>query len=273
VVFALPSIQMKRIPVLLTFFLVLAFTTKTRLPDFVKESKANVVVTDNFANVYFVENDKFTKYDSKLTFVKEFSNKNFGAITSADVTNPLRILLYYKEFGRIVFLDNTLSQNGEPLALEKLGYPLAILAASSYDNGLWIYDQPTFELIRFNNNLEVSNRTGNLSQILGIQLQPNFLLEKDNRVFVNNPLTGILVFDVFGTYVKTVPVINLKTFQVMDDEIVYFSEGTLHAWNLKTSEITVYEEPVSDSAVNMRIERDAIVVHDTASVSVYLRNK
>lgn len=251
--------------------ILLAFTPGERKPDFVVKAKASVLVSDNLANFYLVNEDEFSKYDAKGNLVKEFNNKNFGAITSADVTNPLRILLYYREFGRVVFLDNTLSQNGEPLALEKLGYPLATLAASSHDNGLWIYDQPTFELMRFDNNLSLTSRTGNLSQILGIELQPDFLIEKDNHVFVNNPVSGILVFDVFGTYIKTVPLINLKSFQVADDEIIYFSEGHLNAWNLKTAEVTVYEEPVNASAVNMRLEREAIFVHDTATVSVYLR--
>lgn len=264
---------MRKLVLLAALFISVAFTKDERKADFVLTATADGIVTDNLANVYTVSKDKFTKYDMRLKFQKEFSNKNFGTITSADVTNPLRPLLFYRDFGRIVFLDNTLSQNGEPVALEKLGYPLATLAASSYDNSLWIYDQPTFELLRFNTNLEISNRTGNLSQILNIQLQPNFILEKDNRLFVNNPTTGILIFDVFGTYIKTIPLYNLTNFQVADDEIVYFSQNILHSWNITTAEITDYLEPRSATAINMRIERDAIFVQDSAMVSSYLRKK
>lgn len=252
---------------------VFAFTGGERAPDYTLETQSEGIVTDNLANVYLINQDKFTKYDMRLKLQKEFSNKNFGSITTADVTNPLRPLLFYREFGRIVFLDNTLSQNGEPIALEKLGYPLATLAASSYDNSLWIYDQPTFELIRFSTNLEITNRTGNLSQILGIELQPNFILEKDNRLFVNNPKTGILVFDVFGTYIKTIPIYNLASFQVADDEIIYFSEDMLKSWNITTTENTDYSEPRSTTALNIRMERDAIFVQDSARISSYIRKK
>jgi hypothetical protein len=264
---------MRKLTFFIGLFLVCAFASDERKPDHSLETPADAIVTDNLANVYVVSKDKFTKYDLKLKFMKEFSNKNFGNITTADVNNPLRVLLFYREFGRIVFLDNTLSQNGEPIALEKLGYPLATLAASSYDNGLWIYDQPTFELLRFTTALEISNRTGNLSQILGIELQPNFILEKDNRLFVNNPATGILVFDVFGTYIKTIPLLNLTNFQVADDEIVYFSEDILHSWNITTSEITDYSEPRSSTAISMRMERDAIFVHDSTLITGYIRKK
>ncbi len=251
----------------------MAFVSGKRNPEHVLVAKANLVVTDNLSNVYLVTNDQFIKYDSKFIRLKEFSNKNFGAITSADVNNPLRILLFYRDFGRIVFLDNTLSQNGDPLALEKLGFPMATLAASSFDNGIWLYDQPSFELVRFNNSLEISNRTGNLSQILGIELQPNFILEKDNRIFLNNPTTGILIFDVFGTFIKTIPVYNLTSFQVADDDIVYFSEASLHAWNIKTAEVIDFIEPINDNALNMRMEKDVILVHDSATVSIYDRDK
>lgn len=250
-----------------------AFVAGDKKPDYALNTKPSSIVSDNLANVYFVSEDKFTKYDMKLNLMKEFSNKNFGSITSADVTNPLRILLYYREFGRIVFLDNTLSQNGEPIALEKLGYPLAILAASSHDNGTWIYDQPTFELLRFDNSLAVTSRTGNLSQILAVDLQPDFLIEKDNHVFLNNPKTGIIVFDVFGTYIKTIPLLNLRSFQVADDEIIYYENGQLHAWNLKTAETTLYVDPAIPSAINMRLEKEAIFVQDTGAVQVYIRKK
>lgn len=252
--------------------LLCAFVIK-RSPDHELASNASSIVSDELSNVYLIDKDRFVKYDLRLKFVKEFSNKNFGDITSADLTNPLRPLLFYREFGRIVFLDNTLSQNGDPVAMERLGYPLATLAASSHDNGLWIYDQPSFEMLRFDQNLGITSRSGNLSQILNIDLQPNFIVEKDNRVFLNNPSTGILVFDVFGTYMKTVPVKNLASFQVDDDNIIYYDAGQLHSWNIRTSEITTYDEPVDQLAIGMRIERDAIFVHDTTMVYSYLRKK
>ncbi len=264
---------MHKLIFILSVFVICAFDNADINPDYNVEISSNAMVTDNLSNVYLISDDRFLKYDMKLKLQKEFSNKNFGNITTADVTNPLRPLLFYQEFGRIVFLDNTLSLNGEPIALEKLGYPLATLAASSYDNSLWIYDQPSFELIRFNTALEITNRTGNLSQILGIELQPNFILEKDNRLFVNNPKTGILVFDVFGTYIKTIPILDLTNFQVADDQISYFRMSILKAWNITTAETTDYTQPQSATALNMRLEREAIFVQDSAKVSSYIRKK
>lgn len=192
--------------------------------------------TDNLGNAYLINGPTIRKFDSHGIFQKEFSNKNFGAVSSVDATNALRIVLFYRDFNRVIFLDNTMSQNGDPVQLEALGFPLATLAAYSHDNGLWIYDQQNFELIRFNRSLQIEQRTGNLSQVLGIDsLQPDFILEKDNRLFLHNPSTGIMIFDIFGTYSKTIPVKDLKNFQVEDDNIIWFAKEMNYV-NIRTLE-------------------------------------
>ncbi len=264
---------MRNLAYIFLILLCVSFGKGDKTPDYTLKTEATAIVTDHFSNLYTISKDKFTKYDVKLKFQKEFSNKNFGDITSADVTNPLRPLLFYRDFGRIIFLDNTLSQNGDPIAMEKLGFPLATLAAASYDNGLWIYDQAGFELIRFNNSLEITSRTGNLAQILGFEFQPDFILEKDNRLFLNTVTTGVLIFDVFGTYIKTESFRLHHSFQVADNEIIYVSEGSLHSRNIVTEETTDYLLPVNDTAINMRLERDAIFVQDSTTISSYIRKK
>jgi hypothetical protein len=196
---------------------------------------ADKMICDNIGNTYFIKAETISKYDSAGVLQKTFSNKNFGPITSADATNALRIVLFYKDFNRIVILDNTLSQNGDAIQLEAVGFPLATLAASSHDNGIWVYDQQNFELVRLNRNLQVEQRTGNLSQLLGTELQPNFIIEKDNRLFLNNPATGILVFDIFGTYSKTIPLKSLKEFQVVDNNIIYFQDSAVSTWDMITA--------------------------------------
>jgi hypothetical protein len=258
---------------LLTFLTILlplaAFSPVMKLPDFVINVEASRMTSDNIGNVYLIKDESIAKYDSKGVLQKTFSNKNFGAITSADATNALRIILFYKDFNRVVTLDNTLSQNGDPLTLETIGYPLASLVAASHDNGLWVFDQANFELLRLNRNLQVENRSGNLSQILGIDLQPNFLIEKDNRLFLNNPSTGILTFDVFGTYSKTLPIKNLNKFQVVDDAILYFEKGTLVTESISIDNKLSFTEPCDTTALDMRMEKNAVFVLKRNSLEIY----
>lgn len=259
------------LPFFLLLFPIYSFCPQSNPSRSIISESADMLITDNIGNSYLISGDHIRKFNPSGVFQKEFSNKNFGAITTADATNPLRILLFYRDFSRILFLDNTLSQNGEPVQLEALGFPIATLTCTSYDNGTWIYDQQNFELIRMNRNLQIQQRTGNLAQQLGINLQPNFILEKDNRLFLNNPSTGILIFDVFGTYSKTIPIKNLNHFQVDDDAIVWYQNPQIRRYELLTNEESVYEQPSDSSAVDMRLEKGSVFVQYKDSTIIYSR--
>ena len=96
------------------------------------------------------------------------------------------------------------------------------------------------------------------------------MIEKDNRLFLNNPGTGILVFDVFGTYSKTLPILNLKTFQVVDNSVVYYKEGVLQADAIIVNDHLVYISPVGDTTTkDMRMERNAIFVLNEKRLDIY----
>jgi hypothetical protein len=261
---------MNRFFALLFLLPLISFSPETRKPDVTVNVEAEKMTSDNLGNVYLIKGESIFKYDSLGVLQKTFSNKNFGAITSADATNALRIILFYKDFNRVVTLDNTLSLNGEPLTLETIGFPMASLVAASHENGLWIYDQQNFELVLLNRNLQVEHRSGNLSQILGIELQPNFIIEKDNRLFLNNPVTGILVFDVFGTYSKTIPILNLKSFQVVDNSVLYYKGRNLQADAILVNDHIDYTKPIGDTLTkDMRMERNAIFVLKEKTLDIY----
>ena len=258
-------------PVILFLFILLSCSFIQTGTSYTINEAATNFTTDNLGNAYLINGPTIRKFDSHGIFQKEFSNKNFGAVSSADATNALRIVLFYRDFNRVVFLDNTMSQNGDPVQLEALGFPLATLAASSHDNGLWIYDQQNFELVRFNRSLQIEQRTGNLSQVLGIDsLQPDFILEKDNRLFLHNPTTGIMIFDIFGTYSKTIPVKGIKTFQVEDDNIIWFAKE-MNYINIRTLETglrphsetgTIDEQFHNAELLNVRKEMNAYYFFD-----------
>ena len=72
-----------------------------------------------------------------------------GSIDQVDVSNPLRPLLFYKDQGLIIVLDNTLSQQKNPISLNELGlYQTSCIANSNFDNGIWLYDVDVNEIIK-----------------------------------------------------------------------------------------------------------------------------
>ena len=66
---------------------------------------------DALGNLYILsKNDQLKKIDARGDSVAVFNAvKRYGQLYSIDVTNPLKILLYYKDFGTVLTLDRFLS--------------------------------------------------------------------------------------------------------------------------------------------------------------------
>lgn len=231
-------------------------------------TESDFFTTDNQANVYVVKADELTKYDKTGKILYKYSNKNFGNITSVDASNMLRIVVFYKDFLQVVFLDNTLSINGEPITLEKIGFQQPQLVSSSHNSGLWIYDKQNFELFRLDQNLLKTQQTGNLSATLNTDIQPNYLLEYDNKVYLNNPSTGVLIFDIYGTYYKTVPVKNALRFQLIGDWVYFMSDKIVKAYNTITTEEKQFEMPLPEF-LNFRLEMGILILRTDKAIFLY----
>ena len=232
------------------------------------EIESDFFTTDNQSNVYAVKANELSKFDKKGKLLYKYSNKNFGNITFVDASNMLRILIFYKDFLQVIFLDNTLSANGEIISFDKIGFQQVLLVCSSHNSSMWIYDQQNFSLIRLDKNLEKIQQTNNLNTLLNDTLQPISILEYDNRVFLNNPQTGIFIFDIYGTYYKTVPVKNTSQFQPIGEWIYYLIDKKIKAYNIKTTEEKEFEMPMTDFK-NFRLEMDVLMLQSDKSISLF----
>jgi len=215
------------------------------------------ITSDYLGNVYAINDNEIAKYSSTGSLISSFSDKNAGTITSVDASNPLRVQVFYQDFGQIIYLDDVLSVIGSRISLLEQGLDQATLSCSSWDDGIWLYDPQDFELKRLGSDLRLSHQSGNVNQLVGIEANPNFIIEKNNFVYLNNPLTGILVFDQFGTYYKTLPVIGIERFQVSADQVFYLQEGKLISYNMRMFQYA--DVPVAsddDVILDLRFERE-----------------
>ncbi len=207
------------------------------------DGDVDFIRVDNLLNVYRIYQSEVAKFDDKGKLQFRYSDKQLGTIGSMDVSYPLRPLILYPEMNYVVIMDNTLSNNRGSINLLDHGIGLGILACSSVQNHFWIFDSMRFSLNRTDENFKTITSTGNLSQILGVEMNPTGIVEYANKVYLNNPETGLLVFDIYGTYIKTIPIIEIEDFQVFENEIVYFSKGKLTRYKPLLSQFEEVELP------------------------------
>src|ERR1051325_1560424 len=261
--------MVKRISFLLFFFTAFAFTANDRLQFILGfPARADLITTDNLGNFYLVKNDVLEKYDEKGNLLKTYSNKTFGKIDQVDASNPMKVLLFYRNFSQVIFLDNTLSLSGEPVSIDALGIHQAPLICSSFNNGMWIYNPQNFELVRVDQDLRQTQSTGNIAQVAGVSINPNSLFEYNNHIYLGDPASGLLVFDVYGTYSKTIPLKDIPAFQVSNDNIVYIQRRQLMSFNMKT--LAQDSLPLPDSTgFSMRIEKERLYLLGKTRVNLY----
>ncbi len=226
---------LRKIALPFLLFVSMAFDYQDQPPLLLK-AKQNFFTGDNFGNVYAVNEDELVKYLGTGKFFARYSNLKLGSITSVDATNPLKLLLYYRDFQQIVFLDNQLSKNSEAVSLEQLGYEQTDLVCAGANNSFWIYNKQNNELIRFDENLKKNAATGNLKQVLQGDIMPNFMLEHNGYLFLNCPQSGIYVFDIFGAFSRIISLKNLAQFQVSENIVYYQKDSAFCSYNFKLFE-------------------------------------
>jgi hypothetical protein len=243
-----------------------AFTLFMNIPV-----KAEMMTTDKLGNCYVVlENNEVDKYNSLGVAEFNFSNKTLGKLKWVDATNPMKVLLFYQDFNQILVLDNKLSLRTQ-FSLRDLNILQPMLICTSVNEGMWVYDQEDFQLKRLDVDLSVVQESGNLVQITGAALQPTQLIESNGYLYLNNPKTGILVFDLFGTYYKTIPVKDITSIQIIGDELYYYKQKVLNKFHLKTLEEKEFKLPDNrDSTVkSVRLENQKIFLLKPGQLNIY----
>ncbi|MGD0711710.1 MAG: hypothetical protein ABR968_11105, partial [Bacteroidales bacterium] len=132
----------------------------------------------------------------------------------------------------------------------------------------WVYDQPDFQLERFDQYLQNTNQSGNIAQLTGIEIKPIFLIETGSKVYLSDTANGIFIFDKYGTYSKKIPFRNITSFQVVDDNIIYSTASQEIRYNVKTFEQQSLDLPLKN-VINTRYEKDRLFVRDSTTVKIY----
>lgn len=204
--------------------------------------KGLLLVTDKLQQCYVVTSrNELLKYNKEGQLLFQYNNNRLGNLKWVDATDPFNVLLFYPDYFTVVLLDRTLNIVGE-YQLYDLNITDVNAVAMANDNNLWYFDENAGKVKKISRAGETVEESVNTRLLLEKNIQPVNMLEANNRVYLNVPDTGVLIFDNFGTYLKQIPIKDLSSFQIIENQLVYQKEDKLLSYHLKsflTAEITL----------------------------------
>ena len=215
------------------------FGTNSKIID---KIKADEISVDRLGNIYVLQESILHKYNIEGTLLYTYSNFFLGTISTIDVDNFMKIMLYYQESATLLFLDDRLAPISEPINLMDRNFTTVSLATYSAANQVCLYDFANMDLIFLDIYFSPISKT----HYHFPDFRPTQLMEIPGKMFaMHNPNDGLYLFDSFGTYIKKISIITDSKLQVSNNIIYYIKEGQLHAYN--------YQE-LNDEIIDLKLD-------------------
>jgi len=182
---------------------------------------ASAVEADIQNNVYVLRAGELSKYDADGQGISRFSKPEYGVPDRLDASDPLRLMLHYKRFQRLIWLDNRLNPLGNELATDLLGFSDIGCAAPIDEWTIWFYDQTRDELIKYDlNRRNIRFRSPSITQILGRENKVLGVSAGADRLILSTD-AGRLEFDRFGA-LKSIELENGLKKTVLQGGLLWF---------------------------------------------------
>jgi hypothetical protein len=204
---------------------------------------------DNFNNIYVLNSEgQVKKLNVQGDSVGVYNDiRKYGPLYSMDVTNPLKVLIYYRDFNTIVTLDRFLNvQNALDL---KPGFLTQVRAtALSYDNYIWLFDELENRIKKIDDRGNVLMQSSDFRLLFNNTLLPEKMIDNNGQLYLYDQETGWYVFDYYGAFKQKLPYTGWVSVSAEKDYLSGISEeeGAVYLYNQRTAHLEVTQLPVQN---------------------------
>lgn len=201
---------------------------------------------DNLDNIYLLSNgNQLKKITARGDSAGVFNDvRQYGRLDYMDVTNPLKLLLYYRQFSTVVVLDRFLNiRNVINLRRQNIFNVRAI--GTSYDNNVWIFDEGDARIKKIGDNGEVLMTTVDLRQVFDTLPSPVQLIDRDGFVYLYDPEKGFYIFDYYGAFKSRIPFLHWQDITVIGKTLYGFEAGRLMQYPSGSLQLKSYPLPAA----------------------------
>ncbi|MEO5891983.1 MAG: hypothetical protein ABIQ31_17180 [Ferruginibacter sp.] len=216
---------------------------------------------DNLENIYLVNSssNQLKKLDNNGDSVGVFNNvRKYGKLFSIDATNPLKLLLFYRNFATIVVLDRFLNVRNT-INLGKKNIFKVKTIATSYDNNIWLFDEGDSKLKKIDDNGDVMTESNDFRTLFDTVPSPVQIADQDGFLYLYDPNRGFYTFDYYGSLKSNLPLLRWTNTEIIGKTLYGFGDSLLYTYQtnpFKTQDYVIpafFKSAVQIKAVNGKV--------------------
>ncbi len=234
------------IPVVVFLLQVSVFAQTDTSFQLVKTIKGDIIAftVDNLDNIYLLSSsNQVKKLNANGDSVAIFNDvKKFGQATLIDVSNPLKVLLFYKDFATIVVLDRFLNIRNT-IDLRKHNILQVRAIGQSYDNKIWLYDELENKLKKIDEDGTLLQETPDFRQLFGSAPAPQKIFDQDQYIYLYDSAQSVFVFDYYGALKNKILIRGWQNFKVAGKYIFGSTANRLYRYDIKTFRVDEWNMP------------------------------
>ena len=204
---------------------------------FLRSVRGDIVAftVDNLDNIYLLSStNQVKKFNANGDSVAVFNDvRKFGQATLIDVSNPLKVLLYYRDFATIVVLDRFLTVRNT-IDLRKHNILQVRAIGQSYDNKIWLYDELENKLKKIDEDGKLVQETNDFRQLFDPAPLPQRIFDEDQVVYLYDSSLAVYAFDYYGALKNKIQINRWQNFKVSGKFIFGSGNGRLYRYNIRT---------------------------------------
>jgi hypothetical protein len=183
---------------------------------------------DNLGNIYLIAKDQQIKkinaqYDSVVVFNEV---RNFGPLFAIDVSNPLRVILWYKDFATLLILDRFLNRR-TIIDMRRIGILQCSAVAQSFDNNIWLFDELDNKIKKINEAGELLLESADFRILFDDPPHPFKMEDFNKQLYAYDSTRGLVVLDYFGAYKQVFSYKGWRSIQGFEKGLLAADEQSL----------------------------------------------
>ncbi len=199
---------------------------------------------DVLNNLYLITaGNQLKKLNDRGDSIAVFNDvKKYGNPTFIDVNNPMKVMLYYKNYATVVVLDRWLNLRNS-INLRQQNIFSAKALATSYDNNIWLFDEQNMKLKKIDEQGKTLTESADWRILMDEIPSPEKLIDHNHFVYLYDPSKGFYVFDYYGTYKNNLPFLHWENVNVQSSLLTGFSGKEYYSYELKSLQLKTYVLP------------------------------